>query len=127
MLTFLRVCVRINSHRGEKSLTAAIAWSSCVLAAGAIGIVLVAAQPVRAQTDNAGTMEKAARSLRFPQDQGNTEGNAAYMLEKHSIVTSAVGVIFGYLDNRAVCWEIADALSLARVAGGPRYSCREVR
>jgi hypothetical protein len=79
----------------------------------------VAAQPVRAQTDNAGTMEKADRSLRVPQD-----GGVAYMLEQHSThVTSAVGVIFGYLDNRAVCWEIADALSVP----SRRFSCREVR
>ena len=60
--------------------------------------------------DSERIMEEAAASLKFFMPE-----NRAYMLEKHSEpfvpFWSKMAVVFGYIDNRAACEEIADAMT----------------
>lgn len=56
--------------------------------------------------ENLRIMTEAARQLKWPPPE-----NRAYLLVKSETIESPVGVIFGYVDNRAACKEIADALS----------------
>lgn len=51
-------------------------------------------------------MIEAARQLEWVLPE-----NRAYLLVKNETIESPVGVIFGYVDNRAACQEIAEALS----------------
>ena len=73
-----------------------------------VAILLVTSVAVRAEPDkNLQIMLQAARSLIF-----SDEGNRAYLLIKRSsIAASEVAVIFGYLDNRAACKELAEAMT----------------
>ena len=80
----------------------------CFVAAQSASLVLCHAGEAE---DNARIMEDAARSLKFSLPE-----NRAYMLEKQSGLLggsewSQVAVIFGYVDNRAACRDIADALT----------------
>lgn len=56
--------------------------------------------------ENLETMIEAARQLEWVLPE-----NRAYLLVKNETIESPVGVIFGYVDNRAACQEIAEALS----------------
>lgn len=56
--------------------------------------------------ENLETMIEAARQLEWTLPE-----NRAYLLVKNETVESPVGVIFGYVDNKAACQEIAEALS----------------
>ncbi len=65
---------------------------------------------------NVQIMIDAARKLEFALPE-----NRAYLLVKHATDISAVGVIFGYVDNAAACEQIAEASSnLLRVG---TYKC----
>src|SRR5437899_640346 len=69
---------------------------------------------------NVQTMEQAARTLRFSLPE-----NAAYMLERLTAFgDTEVAVIFGYVDNRAACRDISNALINGRVGD---FSCRKIR
>jgi len=56
--------------------------------------------------ENLETMIEAAKQLEWVLPE-----NRAYLLVKNETIESPVGVIFGYVDNRAACQEIAEALS----------------
>jgi hypothetical protein len=58
---------------------------------------------------------EAARSLEWT--QGSKPGNTAYILEKQETVPAAVGLIFGYADNRSACEAIAATLTTSRREG----------
>ncbi len=101
-----------------------------------ISIVVVTLLTACEQSEAEGNtriMEEAARSLAF-----STPDNRAYMLEKIagaaivSDIQSKVAAIFGYVDNRAACKDIADLLTersaaLRQVYGGSdEYDCNAI-
>jgi len=85
------------------------------------GLILFCA-PATAQnkTDaNLQIMLRAARSLAFVLPE-----NRPYMLEKQETITAEVALVFGYMDNRAACDQIADALSSSGRLG--TFKCHPV-
>ena len=78
-----------------------------IFALTALLVVICLPQLAAADADkNLETMIEAARQLEFALPE-----NRAYLLVKNETIESPVGVIFGYVDNRAACQEIAEALS----------------
>ena len=77
-----------------------------IFALTALLVVICLPQLAAADADkNLETMIEAARQLEFALPE-----NRAYLLVKNETIESPVGVIFGYVDNRAACQEIAEAL-----------------
>ncbi|MGX9351429.1 hypothetical protein ACS3QZ_09505 [Shimia sp. W99] len=78
-----------------------------IIALTAFLMVICLPQLAAADPDkNLETMIKAARELEWALPE-----NRAYLLIKNETIESPVGVIFGYVDNRVACQEIAEALS----------------
>lgn len=68
--------------------------------------------------ENLETMIEAARQLEWTLPE-----NRAYLLVKNETIESPVGVIFGYVDNRAACQQIAEALNSVRVS---TFQCQPI-
>lgn len=81
---------------------------------------LAAATTATADThSNLQVVVDAAREMEWVQD-----GNRAFLLIKTVTVRAEVGLIFGYVDNRRACKELATALSENLTVGA--FECAAV-